>query len=109
MAKKKKKNKESLTCKYCSSFANSRDRSINETEDKEKYSRHCSMISARVLSNTNICEYFTLNKYFWCDECSYRMIVDSCLSRLTCHCLGYKSVKKCKQRKLLKEYLNDRR
>jgi hypothetical protein len=59
----KKKGKKP-TCGYCKVFHSSTDRNINETDDKEKFSRHCNIINDRVVSGAYICEYFILNKYF---------------------------------------------
>jgi hypothetical protein len=102
MAKKKR-----LTCRYCKMFSTALDRSINETDGKERFSRYCGIVDDRVLLGTDICEYFILNKYFWCDRCNYRLLIDVCLSRVTCHCMGKKSINKCPQRNILKKWRND--
>lgn len=102
---KKKKIKEGMTCGYCIIFNTSRDRVINETEDKEKYSRFCVIINDRVLSSTDACDSFLIYKYFWCNNCDHWVLVNACIKKERC---GYISVlpKNCKQRKLLMRYLN---
>ena len=100
MAKKKRKKKGAYetTCVYCVAFQNSKNRTVNEVEDREKNSRHCFIIDEYITSYSLACESFILCKYFWCEACGYRISIETCLGRKICTC---KSIRTCKQRDLL--------
>lgn len=102
----KKKIKENLTCGYCTVFNTSRDRVVNETDGKERYSRFCVNINHRVLSTNEACEDLILYKYFWCNNCDHWVSLTACINKERC---GYISTlpKNCKQRKSIMRYLND--
>lgn len=93
-----------LKCRYCITFNTSKDRVINETENREKFSRLCNKINRFVISDNDACEDFELNKYFYCEACCHRMAIVACLSKESCSCVD---IKNCVQRYIIEEAYNE--